>query len=170
MYQFIGKFTPLPIELRELIFVDYVGYCLFAYYIKCWQISKVQEWSIYVIGLLGLAATVAIGIIAQNSDTAFFDYDSPNVMCFSIALFFFFAQHPLSARGPIASWIQKLSSYTLGVYMVHMWILIQILSRMHRYIENTVSLSITCVIVTFAIGCCITFIIKKIPYIGKWIV
>lgn len=170
VYLFVGRFVTLPIDFRNVLFVDYVGYCLFAYYIKGWTLSKTQEWCVYLIGLLGLATTIIMGLITQDDDTVFYDYVSPNVICCALALFLFFVRHPLHLSGRVALWIQKISSYTLGIYVMHMWILIQIFFRMHRYVENLLILSILCVIMAFAAGGGITWLLKKIPFVNKYIV
>lgn len=170
VYRFAGVFVTLPVDFCDVLFVDYVGYCLFAYYLKVRKISHRKALLIYFMGGAGVVSTVAIGLISQNADTPFYGYTSPNVIAFSLALFLYFMRHPLRLEKTWSQWVQKCSECTFGIYLVHVWILIQTLSRMRRFIPNPIIVCPLCVFSTFFIGFGLCLIIKKIPFVNKYIV
>ena len=170
VYQFVGNFVTLPINFRDVIFVDYVGYCLFAYYLKTLKLNDWTKSIIYIAGLLCALITIAIGLITQNDDTVFYFYTSPNVIITSIALFLFVLNHPIKLTETISSIIVSTSQCTFGIYLMHLWILIQIFFRLHRVISNALILCPLCVIVVFIFGFGISLFIRKIPYFKKYIV
>ena len=170
VYKFAGNFVDLPIDLRDVMFVDFVGYCLWANYLKTTDFSASTYKAIYVFGMLGLAITIAAGIITQDADTAWYGYTSPNVIAVAMALFVFCITHTLNAPKYISRIISNCSQCTFGIYLVHLWILVQIFFRVHRYIPDTLSLCLICVSVAFIVGWGVTALIKKIPILNKYIV
>lgn len=170
IYHFIGNYVTLPIDMFEHLFVDFVGYCLWAYYLKAVNLSKRNRAIIYGAGVSGMVVTIITALISQNDDTLFFSYTSPNVIITSVALFLFFSNWHISAGEKITKFLTTISKCTFGIYMVHMWILIQIFFRMHRYVSDPMLLCIICVILAFIAGLGITVLIKKIPILNKYIV
>ena len=169
-YQFIGNFTTLPINLRDVIFVDYVGYCLSAYYLKTFTRTKNIRTGIYILGILGTITTILAPVLSQNDDTVFFNYTAPNVIVTAIALLTFFMHHPISLRQSWANVITTISKCTFGIYLVHMWVLIQIFFRLHRFIPNSLILCFVCVPVVFLTGGGISLIMSKLRYFNKYII
>lgn len=169
LYQFLGHFVELPYGFDPICFVDYAGYCLWGYYIKI--IPKVNL-LVYLLGFLGLVITIVAALIAQDGETCFFGYSSPNVIAFSLALFCLFEKKvrvkKLNPR--IRRLIESCSMCTFGIYLIHMWLLIQLFSRIHRFIPQPILLSIICVGVTFCIGWGITYALKRIPIANKYLV
>ena len=153
-YQFIGAFAILPINLQDVLFVDYVGYCLFAYYLKSITQSIKVRIAIYALGIIGIVVTVCVALWTQNADTAFFYYTAPNVMMTAMALFVFFLYHPIRVKESVANAITMVSRCTFGIYLVHIWILIQIFFRLHRFIPNSFILCLVCAPVVFLGGGC----------------
>ena len=170
MYQFLGVYFRLPVDLRDIIFVDYVGYCLFAYYLKVIYINKFVRKIFYIVGILSLVITIIAGLFTKNCDTAFYGYTAPNVIIFAISLFIFFLYHPIKNNNIIAKKISIVSQCTFGIYMVHLWILIQIFFRFYRFVPYIIPLCLICVCVTFFIALGMTYVIRKIPYVGRYIV
>lgn len=152
LYRFAGNFIALPFDLHEHIFVDFVGYCLWAYYLKSMTLSDKVRYAIYAGGVVGLVVTIICAILAQNGDTAFFQYTSPNVIVTTFALFLLFSNLHIAAGEKLTKCITTISKCTFGIYMVHMWVLIQIFFRVHRFIPNPLPLCIICVFAAFAIG------------------
>lgn len=169
-YQFIGNYTTLPIDLRDVLFVDYVGYCLFAYYLKSITQSPKVRKAIYALGIVGLIVTIIAALWTQKNDTVLFTYTAPNVIVTAMALFTFFMHHPIRLKESWANAITTISQCTFGIYLVHMWVLIQIFFRLHRFSPNSLVLCLVCVPVAFCIGFIIAFIIKKIPFVNKYII
>ena len=170
VYQFIGKFVALPVDLHDVIFVKYVGYCLWAYYLKTLNWNKARLVSIYALGLVGLLVTILVGIITQDADSVWYDYAAPNVITTATALFVFFANRDIRLNNTLSKIVVNCSQCTFGIYLIHLWVLIQLFFRVHRFIPQPIPLCIICVGATFVIGWAIIWIVKKIPVINKYIV
>lgn len=166
--RFFGNFYTLPFALDNVVFVDYAGYALWGVYCKE-LLPKMQKWVMCAIAGGGLFLTVFAAIYSQNADTPFFSYVSPGVIAFSIILFYLFASSRLQYPDWLSRLIRTLSDCTFGIYLVHIWILIQVFFRVHRFIEQPILLTIVCVGMAFVGGFIITYLLKKIPYINKYI-
>lgn len=170
VYQFLGHYVTLPIDLRDVIFVDYVGYCLFAYYLKTLSQIKLARKIFYILGLLGIGVTIAVGVLTKDDNTVFYGYTAPNVIVIAISIFVFFLNRSIKLSTAVTQKISVVSQCTFGIYMVHLWILVHVFSRFHRFISHLVPLCLICVIFSFLAGFIITYAIKRIPYVGKYIV
>lgn len=170
IYKFLGHFINLPINnFDSAFFVVYPGYCLVAYYLCIIKISNMYQCLIYVMGFIGLSVTIIAAVFTTDSNTVFFSYDSPNVILTSVAIF----QLALRFKYVDCKFKNKLklvSECTFGIYLVHLWILIHLFFRVHRFIPQPIPLCIICVVCAFVLGGMITFFIKKVPYFGKYIV
>lgn len=173
-YVFLANFFVLPIKLGDILFPRFAGYCLVAYWIKTRfadkNVDKKTVAIIYSLGIVGLFITILAGCRLQNPETAFYSYDAPNVMVTAIALFLFFVRHPLSQGCAGHGLIEECSKCTFGIYLMHLWVLIQIFFRMHRFISSPIPLTIICVGITFSVSFFITWLIRKIPYLNRLIV
>jgi len=176
-YQFIGHFTTLPVNLDKMIFVDYAGCAVFAYYIKTIFYNKEEtpqlkrlSHIIYILGLIGLIVTLVLGIKMQNIDGDFFRYVSPNVLATTTAALVFSIRHPLNLTGKIAALVENCSKCTFGIYLFHIWVLVQIVNRIHRIVPQPIPMTILCVIGAFLVSYAVTFVLKKIPIVQKYIV
>ena len=169
-YQFIGNFAILPVNLHDVLFVDYVGYCLFAYYLKSFTREKNVRVGIYTLGIVGVITTILIPVLSHNDDTVFYHYTAPNVIVTAMALFTFFMHHPICLKESWARAITTISKCTFGIYLVHMWVLIQIFFRLHRFIPNSLILCLVCVPIVFLVGGGISLIISKLRFVNKYII
>ena len=176
-YNFCGNFVELPIEFQDTIFVDYFGYALFAYYIKsllycdqgdmtCRRISVI----IYIVGLFGLFFMLVPLILTMDSETPFVGYTSPGVIAVSVAVFTYFVRQPINFSEKVGKLIENCSNCAYGIYLVHIWFLVQVFNRLHRYIQQPLIHILICVLIAFVGGYCVTFIIKKIPILKKFVV
>ena len=87
-----------------------------------------------------------------------------------IELFLAFVRNPFSLRGRIAGWIETVSRCTFGIYLIHLWLLIHLFSRIYRFVPWPIPLSIISVGVVFCIGFAITWVVRQIPILNKYIV
>lgn len=70
----------------------------------------------------------------------------------------------------IAGGVKFISLHTLGIYLIHMWILVQTYTRVERFFSNPFLLiPIVCGLAFFA-GFCFTIVVRQIPYFGKYLV
>ena len=176
-YNFCGNFIELPIKFQDTIFVDFVGYALFGYYIKSLLHHDHDDWTsmrlsmiIYAVGLLGLFFMLVPLLLTMDSDTPFVGYASPGVIAVSVAVFTYFVSHPIIFSEKVGKWVENCSSCAYGIYLVHIWFLVQVFNRLHRYIQQPLIHTLICVLISFVCGYCITFVIKKVPVLKKYVV
>ena len=108
-------------------------------------------------------------MITQNIYSGFGDYSTPNVIITSVSLFVICINNPVRNK-KIGRILTDISNCTFGIYLIHVYLLIQSFFRLHRFIEQPILLSIILVFSVFIGGYIITKLIKKIPYVGKYIV
>jgi surface polysaccharide O-acyltransferase-like enzyme len=66
--------------------------------------------------------------------------------------------------------IKDISFNTLGIYLIHMFLLIQGYTRVVRFVSNPLIFIPLIVGGVFVLGYVITKVLKKIPFVGKYIV
>lgn len=173
-YSFIGNYITLPVPFEFGVIGEYSGYCMSAYLIKKLfddGLLLKGKWYIYIAGIIGLVVTLVGGALSDEGNSPLFSYTSPNVIATSLAIFLFFLIEfkdnlPLKAR----NCIESVANCTFGIYLIHMWILIQVFSRVHRFIAQPILCSLICVFIAFIGGLIISWIIKQIPILNKYIV
>lgn len=103
-----------------------------------------------------------------------YEYLSLGVMVSSVAIFLFLAQifeniRPNSVQKKI---IREISGCTLGIYLVHTFFIEQIFRRL-GLVQSDFPAAIAIVLftgVTFLVSLAVTWCIRRIPVIGKWVV
>ena len=176
LWQFIGNFVTMPCLTYATVFADFVGYALFAYYLKSTFSHPINETKahkfavvIYVLGLLGLATTIITGLIT-GGENHWWDFTAPNNIATVTAAFVFAIRHPLNLTGKKAQFVETCAKCSFGVYLIHIWILIQIFRRLHRIIPQTVPLVLICWIASVVGGLVITYLLRKIPGLKRFMV
>ena len=167
---FIGHYVQLPFELSHLLFVDYVGYCLWAYYISKITVPQKYEYLLYFVAMIALTINVFGYIITKDPDCIFAHYVTITNIIIAFALFYLCTHHRFEGGNKLNRCIQTISECTFGIYLIHMWALIQVIFRIHRFVHSSPVTVLLSVALAFAMSLCITFIIKKIPILNKWIV
>mgnify|MGYP002623876469 CR=1 FL=1 len=64
-YYFIGKFVEVPLVFTDFVFTDYVGYCLWGYYLKTLDFKRWQLNLVYVLGILGLLTNIIVPLVSS---------------------------------------------------------------------------------------------------------
>lgn len=178
LYGFIGNFVTLPFDMQDVIFVKFAGYCVLGYYIKYLstltpteapRIRLVRR-GIYWLGLLGLIVTAGGTVLSQNDECVLLGYSSPNMILCSAAIMLYGACHPLQLSGRKAAMLLNCSECTFGIYLVHVLILVEIYNRLARFVPQMVPHMILAILIAFFVGYGITFLLKKIPVVNKYIV
>lgn len=168
LYKFIGRYIALPIGVSDFVFTDYIGYFLLGYYVKTLELSKRQQLFLYLAALICLIVTIALPI--GLSDKSVFNYESPNVIITTLALFFFFSHKQIMCGDWFNQLITHLAACSFGIYMVHMFWLVEIASRLHRFMQSPIYEIPICIGVVFVISWLNIAIIRKMPFINKYIV
>lgn len=169
-YTLLGKFIILPVEIVDNIFVDSIGYCAWAYYLST-NPSEFKQWKrLYMVGGLRLCMMVICTCINPTIGGYVAEYHSPITALAAIAIFAWFMNHPVACSERVTQGILVASSVTLGVYMIHPYLLTHIFTRVLRFFPIPILSVLTSVFGAFVIGGVIALLVKKIPYVGKWIV
>lgn len=150
----------------------YMGYYLLGYFIyrKKDAIGKKTEGMIYIIGLIMFVATlVAESLISQElRETDFVkQYMKPNVIAFSAAIYTFFTKR-------VSEWnfsertrqcLTRLTEYGFGVYCIHA--LLNELIVTPQFSALPVFSAVLRVMILYLLSLLCTWLIRKIPFIGK---
>lgn len=168
LYYYVGKFVDVPIVFTDHVFGGYVGCCLWGYYLTRLKLNRSSVRIIYTVGLLSWIATMILPLATGGRVT--FAFEDPGTIFTSIAIFLFVIKHPVKLSQRIGNWITHLSSMTLGIYMVHTFVVIEVFTRIHRFIPNVFVLVPVSIIVIFVFSYIIILIIKQIPVLKKWVV
>lgn len=169
-YIFLGNFVTLPIQLSHLLFVDYVGYCLWAHYLSRITLSKKQEVFLYIFAGLCTGETIAGYLLTKNADSCWASYVSLPTIILSLSLFYFFVHWKPKFSASCTRIVTTCSECTFGIYLVHLWLLTHVFFRVHRFFPNPILTVFISIVITFFVGGGITLIIKKLPIVNKWIV
>lgn len=173
-YEIIGKFVTLPIDIIDNIFVDSIGYGAWAYYLSVANWKKCHKQLVYGVGCLLLIIIPLLCVIAPKIGQPLATYHSPLVAVVAGALFLWFFSHPMKFSKWMANVIILTSSVTLGVYVLHPGVQSYVFYKFlnHTHWLPLAPLFIVPVSVVVCFICCgiISWLIKKIPYVGKWII
>lgn len=167
-YLFIGAFVALPIEITDYVFVGYMGYCLWGYYLSRLKLNRKKTRFVYVIGFLSLIATISLPLMTEGKVN--FDFESLGTILISIAIFLFVIKHPIQLPNRLGRIVEHLSAMTLGIYMVHTFVVIEIFTRIHRFFPNVFVLVLLAFVATIVLSYIIILVIKQIPVLKKWVV
>ena len=168
IYYYIGYYVNVPIVFTDYVFTGYVGYCLWGYYLSRINLNKKQTIAVYVVGLLALIATAVLPLLTKGKIVV--DFESPGPILVSIAIFLFVIKHPIQLPSKLYSVVEHVSGTTLGIYMVHTFVVVETFSRIHRFIPNLYLLVPVAIAATFVLSYIIILVIKQIPVLKKWVV
>ncbi len=157
----------------NLVF-GFVAYFILGFYLNKTEISKKHRTIIYVFGIVGLALTILLNLLAsKNADESlqvFYSAYSVNVLLMSVAIFVWF-KYNAKGTEKLNKLIIHLSKYSFGAFLVHIFI-IKVLTAVG--IQSTTFhpvLSVpTITIFTTIVSYLISMVLNKIPIIKKYIV
>ena len=160
------------------IVAGYSFYFLLGYYLHNTEFTKSQKKWIYGFGVAGVAATLlltaALSVWQKTPVHCFYENLTPNVAFACAAVFLFAKEHFCYGSLPkrAVSFLQTLSKYSLGVYLMHPFF--YDLMRYNLGIDPMAYpplLSIpVCALVLYLISLVGTAILNHIPGLRKWIV
>lgn len=164
-------------NLYPKIVLGYTGCYVLGYYLKAYGMSKRCKNALYISGVLSLLFTIGItAFLSLRRATPvqlFYDNLAPNTLITAAAVFVFVKEHTawLEKRPTAVKAVSYVSSCTLGIYLVHD-LLNEIIRHLGFDILNyplwlAVPLYSAAV---FALSLAIIGVIKKIPFVNKYIV
>ncbi|WP_442596613.1 acyltransferase [Neobacillus sp. D3-1R] len=155
-------------------FGTYLGYFLLGYVLFRQSFSKKQQFLIYFLGALSYFITFyGTYIFTRRQDGQFFgmfyEYNSPNVLMMSIAIFVFF-KYVVNFKMKNTSILTKISSLTFGIFLLHPYILklMKSKSALLSLFNQNVLINIPLICLAIFIICLIlSLIISWIPVLKK---
>lgn len=166
----IPQITPL---FDMNIIVGHTGYFLLGYYLSKVSISAKQLKIIYLLGIIGFIFTVAGNIILSihdgDSNDMFLDTLSIFVVLMAAALFVFIKEITPEIESKTAKFVAYVRQDLFGIYLTHaLWL--TVLNR--AVIRNLCNQAITIpliAIAVFVLSLYTTKLIRKIPFLKKFV-
>lgn len=162
-------------NLNIRLVMGYVGYYVLGYYLKAFSLGRVAEYLIYLLGILGAVVTVGgTAWLSQQRGTlaqTFYNYDSPNIVLMSAAVFVLFRYVlGVSEERSRRQRLGGVAQVSFGVYLVHIFFL-QILRHFgitalsfNPFLSVPV-LTLVILLASFAVA----WVLSKIPLLGKYL-
>lgn len=154
--------------------LGFTGYYILGYYISQYGVSLKWEIVIYALGAIGVLVS-CVGTTVQSRmqgeyNEWFSKYLMPNVIFESMAIYTLFAKRisKIQFSSKTVKLFAKLTQLGFGVYLTHA-LIIDILNLMHINIRSysTFLMIPLLTVVVYALSLIVTFLIRKIPLIGK---
>lgn len=155
--------------------MGYVGYFVLGYYLNKIDLNKKKRIVVYIVGVLGFAATIGLDlIVALQTQTYCYNYYGDfnlNVLFEAVALFVWLKYCGLN-NATLNKLIQKLSKYSFGAYLIHA-LIVEELNNLFGL--NTLSfnsaLAVPCIgVIVFIVSYGISALLNQIPVVNKYIV
>lgn len=160
------------------ILAGYAGYYVLGYFLyeNREKISIKWEAMIYIIGVIMyvLTCTLDVNISEELQSSDFFkQYEKPNVMLFSAAIYLFFVKRISTFR--FSENVQKLFSktteYGFGVYLLHALVIsVTALIPLPSNIPFPWLAIVLYAVMIFLCSTALTALVRKIPVVGKHII
>lgn len=150
-------------------------YFVLGYYIRQHSFSKKEKLAVYTLALAALAFTFERTVLCGLRTGAAYgvqNYEYPNIYLMGIGIMVFFKEEisRLRLSDALKKYIEKLSGLTFGIYLSHV-LLLRIFYAVGINLQIApLALSIPAVcFVVFVSGALLTWILHKIPVVGKYI-
>ena len=167
-YCYVEKFVDVPIVITDYVFVEFVGYCLWGYYLGKLVLDRKRARMVYLLGLVALLMTVALPLLTGGKVR--FEYADPAPILATFAIFLFAVRHPLNLSGKTGKVLEHFSKATFGIYMAHSFVVIETFSRLYRIFPNPYVLVLVAFCVIFGLSYLMTLALKQIPILKDWVV
>lgn len=162
-------------RLEVRLVLGYVGYFVAGYYLREFLLSRVAEAIIYVLGLCGAIVTVwgtaVLSRWAGYTVETLYDYFSPNMVCFSVAVVVLFRYVlGISEERSRRQRLSGVAKISFGVYLVHDFFLmflrwLDITTLSFAPVASVPALAAFVFLCSFAVA----WLISKIPFLGRWL-
>lgn len=168
IYYNLELFVVMPFRITDYVFTEYVGYCLWGYYLSRMKLNQIQSNMVYSIGVLFLLVNITMCFLTKGEVQAGFTNMDQFFVC--LAIFLFFMRHPVRLSEKIGKVITSVSKMTFGICLVHTMVLIKVFPKIHGFVSNILLFVPVAFVVVF-MGCfAVIFVIKQIPVLKNWVV
>ena len=156
--------------------IGYMGYFVLGYYINSIELNKRQRYIIYLLGVFGFVLTVTLEQISAVKNQACNGYYIGNfsvtIFLESVAVFTWFKYRKYN-KCKLNGFVQKLSKYSFGAYLVHALIIDLIYREWNidsRIFDETALGVISASILVFVVSFVVSALLNKIPILNKFMV
>lgn len=167
-YYCLERYVEVPFVFTDYIFTEFVGYCLWGYYLYRMSLSSRQIKIVYIVGLVAALTALALPLLTKQKVD--FEYADPLPALAVFALFLFAIKHPLNLSSKKEKVLTHVSNATFGIYLAHSFVVVEVFSRLYRFFPNPYVLVPIAFCVIFGLSYVITVIIKQIPVLKDWVV
>lgn len=152
----------------------YVGYYVLGHYLSKYELSRNFKILVYAAFPVGLAANFIISALYSKKDGAYNPgiYDSFGVFTFFICIALFIFADKISKNIKKGKTIvSALAADTLGIYLIHLmlWKILEDQTSV-VYAFNYVITALVSTVIVFAVSCVVSSLLRRIPYIGRYLV
>jgi surface polysaccharide O-acyltransferase-like enzyme len=158
---------------------SYTGYFIAGYFFSKYDLTKAETRTLYVLGIFAIFGTYIVstisGLVHGGPATQYFDRTAPNVM---LGAFFVFVlvknivnNSPKILKYQNNKYITLLAGCGFGIYLVHDFfnVALNLLNINTGTFPAILSVPILSVMVYLA-ALIVVLIIRKIPFLNKWII
>lgn len=152
----------------------YVSYFVMGYILHRAKLSPKTERLIYLLGGAGLFATFVLTAVVSvwkgTPKSLFYENLTLNVFLYSIAIFVWLGRHFLRIKSErLSKFVQGVSKCSFGACLVHVMVLKLWYVALGGHLSPWIEIPLFTVAV-FALSILISWVIGKIPQVGKYIV
>lgn len=162
-------------QMDIYLVLGYVGYYVAGYYLKNYTLGRLAEFMIYLLGILGAVVTVwgsaALSIHHGSFRGALLEYNAPNVVFVSVAVFVLFRYVlGVSEERSRRQRLGGVARITFGIYLIHEFFIMLL-----RYFGvSTLSFNpiLSVPVLSAAVFLCsfvVAWLISKIPLLGRYL-
>ena len=156
--------------------LGYSGYFVLGHYLKTHNVTRTQRYIIYALGLISFIFGLISNIYNQGDNIIKkqlpITYLAPTVLFESVSVFIFNKSRVRPTSKNIRHLIIEVSKCTFGIYLVHILVLNTILKFIEpEKVFGTSLMSVVIIsLLVFLVSFLVTYVIRKIPFISKYIV
>lgn len=150
-------------------------YFVLGYYIRQHSFTKKEKWTIYIAAIAAFLFTferTVLYALRNGQSFGVLPYEYPNIVLYSVGVMVFFKEEVsrISLGERAKKWISGISALTFGIYLSHIFLLKVLYSVGIQVQSFHPMLSIPAVsALVFVIGAGLTWLIHRIPVLGKYI-
>lgn len=169
---------PLPLIIKNMFVkmrihdrIWYLGYFVLGWYIYNKEISITKRKWLYILGLLSVnfcfLFTNVYFMKTGIKNSCLYEYFSINTFIYSLSVFVF-VKYWIKRQNLVGINLQNFSKYTLGIYLIHVFVLEYICKMgLDTLSFNPVLATVLITVIVYTISYLITFVIRKIPLLKE---
>lgn len=157
-------------RLQVHLVLGWTGYFVAGWYFKHYVISRISEYILYILGILGLALTL-MGSRLPGGSELWRSYTSPGVALTAIALCVLFRYVlGISDERSRRSAVNALGEYAFGIYLFHqLWVLVMEWFGIPLLPFAPVLALPVMSLILFLLSAPMAWLVYLIPGVGRWI-